>query len=80
MTDHERFDAAYYRRFYEDPSTRVIDRAAVARLVRFVAAYLSHLGLPLRSVLDLGCGIGLWRDALQKVAPRARYQGVEVSD
>ena len=65
MTEPERFDAAYYRRFYQDPATRVLDSRAVARLANFVAAYLRHLGLPLRSVLDLGCGIGLWRQALR---------------
>jgi SAM-dependent methyltransferase len=77
--DAERFDAAYYRRFYGDPRTRVADRASTDRLVTFVVAYVRFLGLPLRHVLDLGCGHGLWRAALRRRAPRARYHGVEVS-
>lgn len=80
MSRTERFDADYYRRYYEDPRTRVTDARAVLRLCAFVAAWLGHLGLPLRSVLDLGCGIGLWRRALRRVAPRASYLGVEVSE
>ena len=29
--------------------------------------------------LDLGCGLGLWREALAKYAKRVRYTGVEFS-
>lgn len=79
MTAPERFDAAYYRRFYGDPRTRVIDAKAVGRLAEFVSSYLRHLGLPLRSALDVGCGLGLWQAALRKTHPRVQYQGVEVS-
>lgn len=80
MTEPQRFDQAYYRRFYEDPSTRVTDAATIARLSGFVCSYLDHLSLPLRNVLDLGCGTGLWGRALAQKAPRARYQGVEISE
>ena len=31
-------------------------------------------------VLDLGCGMGHWRTALEKLAPKARHRGVEYSD
>ena len=74
------FDAAYYRRFYENARTRVADRASTLRLAAFVVAYLRHLRLPLRNVLDVGCGIGLWRDSLRELAPRASWHGLEVSD
>lgn len=75
----ERFDAAYYRRFYEDPRTRVADRATVKRLAEFVGAYLRHLETPVRSILDIGCGHGFWRAAAASVWPRAKYHGVEHS-
>lgn len=75
----ERFDAAYYRRFYGDPKTRVSDRAAVLRLARFLAGYLAYLELPVRHVLDVGCGVGHWRPAVRGLWPRARYHGVEHS-
>lgn len=74
------FDAAYYRRFYRDPKTRVADATTTARLAEFVVAYLRYLQLPLRSTLDLGCGLGHWRDALALEAPRASYRGVEHSE
>ena len=75
-----RFDRAYYERYYRNPRTRVYAAEDVDRLCGFVTAYCQHLRLPLRRVLDLGCGLGYWRDALAKRAPKARYTGVEVSD
>lgn len=79
MTEPTRFDAAYYRRFYGARRTRVADLAATRRLCQFAVAYLRYLQLPLRTVLDLGCGLGSWRKALAESAPGARYRGVEVS-
>jgi trans-aconitate methyltransferase len=73
------FDRKYYDRFYLDPKTRVVDRAAIERLGAFVCSYLRYLELPVANVLDLGCGIGLWRDVLRAELPSARYQGVEYS-
>jgi predicted TPR repeat methyltransferase len=74
-----RFDRAYYERFYHSKGTRVQDREQVDRLADFVCSYLRYLELPVRRVLDLGCGIGLWRPAMERHFPRARYQGVEYS-
>lgn len=75
-----RFDADYYRRFYGDPKTRVVNAAAVARLAGFVAGYLRYLDVPVRSILDIGCGLGHWRTAARRLWPRARYHGVEYSE
>ncbi|MBK8101000.1 MAG: class I SAM-dependent methyltransferase [Planctomycetes bacterium] len=77
--DADPFDAAYYRRFYEDQTTAVSDLAAVQRLCTFVLAYLDFLELRLRSVLDMGCGVGHWRTALRQARPRIRYSGIEWS-
>lgn len=76
----ERFDRAYYDRFYRDPRTRVYEATEVAKLCTFVVSYLDHLDLGLHRVLDLGCGLGYWRDALEDLRPRAKYTGVEISD
>lgn len=76
--DHS-FDAAYYRRFYRDRRTAVGSLRQTRLLADFVAAYLRYLRLPVRSVLDLGCGLGWWRQALRPHYPRASYQGVELS-
>jgi len=74
-----RFDHAYYARFYENPNTRVTDRGQVERLAGFVTGYLRYLDVSVRRVLDLGCGMGLWREPLARAFPEARYQGVELS-
>ncbi|MEO0323372.1 MAG: class I SAM-dependent methyltransferase [Myxococcota bacterium] len=73
----DRFDASYYRRFYEDPRTRVADRSTTRRLGAFVGAYLRFLEVEVDSVLDLGCGLGWWQPVANKL--RASYRGVEVS-
>ena len=73
------FDAAYYDRFYFDKKTRVVDPAHTERLGTFVGSYLKYLRVPVRRVLDVGCGIGLWREHLARHFPQATYQGVEFS-
>ena len=74
------FDAAYYERFYFDRKTRVSDPQHVERLGDFVCSYLKYLRVPVRRVLDVGCGIGLWRDIVARHFPQARFHGVEISD
>lgn len=73
------FGADYYRRYYVDPATRVRAGSAQDRLAGFVFGYLAHLGIPVRRVLDLGCGLGHWRAPLARRHPRAAYTGVEFS-
>lgn len=75
----EAFNAAYYRRYYSDPRTRVRTAAANARLAGYVFGYLEHLGIPVRRVVDLGCGLGQWRRQVADHRPRAEYTGVEIS-
>lgn len=74
------FGAEYYRRYYGDAATCVSDLAAVRRLAGFVAAYLRYLEVPVRTILDVGCGVGHWRTAAHALWPKARYQGVEFSE
>src|SRR5690606_26770691 len=73
------FDAGYYDRFYGKRRPRQEDREEMALLGDFVCAYLRYLGQPVRSVLDIGCGLGLWREVIARQFPQARYQGVELS-
>lgn len=75
----ERFDRAYYERFYESATTRVISREDVERLGDFVCSYLRHLDVPVRRVLDVGCGLGWWRPVIERHFPGAAYTGVELS-
>ena len=75
----ERFDADYYARHYNTPETQVASSESTARLAGFVVAYLRYLQIDVASVLDLGCGEGLWRGALRAHFPDVDYRGVEVS-
>jgi SAM-dependent methyltransferase len=75
----EQFDAAFYRRFYLDPRTRVVTRAEMVRRAGLVAAFMRHAECPVRDILDIGCGLGLMRAALLRHFPRARYTGLELS-
>jgi SAM-dependent methyltransferase len=73
----ERFDRRYYEKWYGEDDE---DRADIAeQAVRFVLSYVDHMDASINTVLDLGCGVGLWKDALAKQAKRARYTGVEYS-
>lgn len=73
------FDEDYYDRFYGRRRPRIADKREATLLGGFACAYLIYLGQTVRSVLDIGCGIGLWRDVIAKHFPKARYHGVEVS-
>ena len=74
------FDEAYYQRYYFDKKTSVVDPQHLARLGTFVCSYLQYLRVPVRRVLDVGCGVGLWREQLQRHFPDVHYHGVEYSD
>jgi trans-aconitate methyltransferase len=74
------FNADFFRRFYLDAKTRVISRAEMRARVAVIAAVLRHTAIPVRSILDAGCGLGLMREPFRKMLPRARYHGIEVSE
>jgi SAM-dependent methyltransferase len=74
------FDAAYYARFYGTGARRARYERDEQRLGDFACAYLKYLGQPVRTVVDLGCGFGWWRDVIAKHFPAARYTGVEISE
>ena len=76
----EQFDRAYYRRFYFDPRTAVTNRAEMNARGSLIAAFARHIGLPVRRILDAGCGVGLLRSPLLRALPRASYTGLEVSE
>jgi SAM-dependent methyltransferase len=75
-----RFDRDYYQRFYFDPRTAVVSRAEMQARAKLIAAYAEHIGLPVRRMLDAGCGIGLLRGPLQRAFPQAQYVGLEYSE
>lgn len=78
--DKSLFDEAYYERYYFNKKTSVADPEHVQRLGAFVCSYLQFIRVPVRRVLDVGCGIGLWRDVVKRHYPHAEFHGVEYSE
>jgi hypothetical protein len=74
------FDARYYRRYYGSPTTRVHGAKEVSRLCTAVTSLLDWWGHPVASVLDVGAGVGLWRDWFRVHRPKTRYRSTEVSE
>lgn len=77
MPGSERFDAAYYRRFYG--RSPVHDARRIAQLASGVLSLAAWWRVPVRSVLDVGAGKGFWRDAVVAIRPSVRYHGIDVS-
>lgn len=75
-----RFDRSYYHRFYYSPETRVTNAREMSARAAMIVAVLRHAELPVRSILDAGCGIGLMRRAFARALPGSRYTGLEISD
>ena len=78
--DPRYFDRAYYERFYGNPKTRVLDPEYFYKLGQFVCSYIGYLELPVKRVLDIGCGLGLWKELVEWYFPGAKYHGVEYGD
>jgi 2-polyprenyl-3-methyl-5-hydroxy-6-metoxy-1,4-benzoquinol methylase len=74
------FDKQYYDRYYRNPRTAVTSRAEMGRRAALIAAATDYLGLPVRRILDAGCGMGLLRAPLLRRLKRAQYTGLEVSE
>lgn len=80
QSQHQQFDAAYYRRFYLRAKTRAMSKAETERRALMVAGIVAELQLPISRILDMGCGLGWFKRPLLKVFPHARYLGVEFSE
>src|SRR3984957_8315078 len=76
----EQFSAAYFRKFYLSSATRVVSAAEMRTRARLIAAILAQAAIPVRTILDAGCGIGLLRKPFAEVWPRARYAGLDASE
>lgn len=74
------FGESYYQRYYFDKKTSVADPQHIERLGDFICAYLKYLRVPVHRVLDVGCGIGLWKDIVARHFPQASFHGVEFSE
>ncbi len=78
--DGARYDEAYFDKWYRNPRTRVKGAAELRRQVAFVLHTAEWtLGRPVRTVLDVGCGMGNWQPVLTKLRPGLSYDGVDPS-
>lgn len=73
------YDRDYFQRWYRDGG--IGDRKRLARKVALcVATAEYHLERPIRTVLDIGCGEGVWRAPLLKLRPNLKYLGFDGSE
>ena len=80
MNAPTRFDAAFFKRYYHNRSTRVTTPEEMGARARLIAAILRHAALPIGTILDAGCGIGLLKPAFARELKGARYTGLDVSE
>src|SRR5690606_17262722 len=79
MDRFRRFDEAYYHRYNETPQTRVTSPEEHAPLAEFVFAFARYNRIEIKSVIDVGAGVGLWKYWIEKNAKGVQYTGTEVS-
>ena len=75
----KRYDQAYFDRWYR--GKHATDAKTLGcKVVVAVTVAEWHLGRPIRSVLDIGCGEAAWRKPLLTLRPDLHYQGVDASE
>ena len=79
MDRFRRFDEAYYHRFYESPKTRIYSADEHAPLAQFVFSFAAWNKIEIKSVLDIGAGVGSWKSWVEQNARGVQYTGTEVS-
>ncbi len=77
MSGPVHFDAEYYFRFYEDPTTRIYPQAHHAKLVAGVVNLAEWFMQRVDTVLDVGAGVGWWGKWLARHRPDVRYVSTE---
>ena len=75
----ERFGPHYYDRFYRSPEKAVTSREEMTLRGNFIGAFVRYSDMPVRRILDAGCGLGLLRRSLRRALPQAEYVGLEAS-
>ena len=63
------FDRGYYQKYYLDSRTAAVSAEEMRALALLIAAYCDHVGLPVKRILDAGCGIVLLRAPLLRALP-----------
>ena len=78
MSGTERFDDSYYRRFYGAGGAH--DRESIHHLATAVHHMAAWWGVTVRSVLDVGAGMGFWRDWYTEHHPDVTVRSIDVSE
>lgn len=75
------YDRAYFDHWYRHPSRAAELRRALRNKVQLAIAVAEyHLGRRVRTVLDVGCGEGVWLAPLREMRPQIQYLGVDASE
>lgn len=72
------FDAAFFKRFYS--TSPVHSRTKVNNLAAGVHSICQWWEVPVRSVLDVGAGLGYWRDWYATNHPKVKRLSVDISE
>lgn len=73
-----RFNDDYYARFYGKDGAH--DTTRIAHLATAVHNMCSWWGLDIGSVLDVGAGMGMWRDWYLNTHPQVQVRTIDISD
>lgn len=73
-----RFDAKYYGRFYGKNGAH--DRARIDHLAAGVHNMAAWWGVEVRTMFDVGAGMGMWRDWYAENHPDVKVRSIDVSE
>ena len=73
-----RFDSAYYKRFYGKDGAH--DEERIALLATAVHNMSAWWGVEISTVLDVGAGMGMWRDWYNENHPDVKVRSIDVSE
>jgi len=73
MNAESHFDAEYYRRYYDVPSTAIMTKEMQRDEVSFVLAFCRHAGLAIKRFADVGAGTGWWAKEFARRRPECRH-------
>jgi SAM-dependent methyltransferase len=75
------YDREYFEKWYRNPRHAVNSRHELARKVALTVAVAEYyLGRRVSTVLDIGCGEGVWRAPLRSLRPGVEYLGLDSSE
>lgn len=74
---NQNFDDGYYRRFYGEDGAH--DQSRIDHLATAVHHFASWWGVEIATVLDVGAGMGMWRDWYRTNFPQVHVRTTDIS-